>query len=143
MATCNPRPASIILLIQPSSLCNTLDNTVDRSTHQQPPAPTRIYLPCLTNTDVLSGGESMDATTLPLDWDEKDGRRFVRSELVIILLLGGLQLRVDRRLPNHLLHDRPTLAISSQVSVLLPSELHITSTAPAGPSTILPIKLIR
>lgn len=31
----------------------------------------------------------MDATTLPLDWDEKDGRRFVRSELVIILLLGG------------------------------------------------------
>lgn len=31
----------------------------------------------------------MEATTLPLDWDGKDGRRFVRPELVIIVFLGG------------------------------------------------------
>lgn len=57
--------------------------------------------------------------------------------------LVDCNILLKRTRPNHLLHDRPTLVISSQVSVLLPSELHITSTAPAGPSTILPIKLIR
>lgn len=57
--------------------------------------------------------------------------------------LVDCNILLNRTRPNHLLHDRPTLVISSQVSVLLPSELHITSTAPAGPSTILPIKLIR
>lgn len=31
----------------------------------------------------------MEATTLPLDWDGKDGRRLARLGVVIIVLLGG------------------------------------------------------
>lgn len=50
---------------------------------------------------------------------------------------------LNRRRPNHLLHDLRTLVISSQVSVSLPSALHTISTALAEPRTIPPIKLTR